>query len=174
MRGAAAPDHHGYLARVKVELLARNEALLEGILRRTRTTKHPWLIACDANMSPEDFEKSLWFRKDQMHVIAPEGVSTCRSKSAEGECEERVCDYVKACRSQTWKFSDVKVIEDFESRPHKAVTFVVKRGKENRNGTSKNCRRRHGDTVEEGYQEKARKRKEKTAKEANKGRRKTR
>ena len=33
---------------------------------------------CDANMSPEDFEKSLSFRKDQMHVIAPEGVSTCR------------------------------------------------------------------------------------------------
>ena len=34
----------------------------------------------DANMSPEDFEKRLWFRKDQMHAMAPEGVSTCRSK----------------------------------------------------------------------------------------------
>ena len=43
----------------------RNEALLEAVLKRTRTSKHPWLIACDANMSPEDFEKSLWFRKDQ-------------------------------------------------------------------------------------------------------------
>ena len=27
-------------------------------------------MACDANMSPDDFEKSLCFRKDQMHVIA--------------------------------------------------------------------------------------------------------
>ena len=57
-----------------------NEVLLEAVLKRARTTKHPWLTACDANMSPEDFEKSLWFRKDNMHVIAPEGVSTCRSK----------------------------------------------------------------------------------------------
>ena len=62
------------------EWTPRYEAILEAVLKRARTTKHPWLIACDANMSPEDFEKSLWFRKDQMHVIAPEGVSTCRSK----------------------------------------------------------------------------------------------
>ena len=39
------------------EWSSRNEALLEAVLKRTRTTKHPWLIACDANMSPEDFEK---------------------------------------------------------------------------------------------------------------------
>ena len=56
---------------------------------------HPWLMACDANMSPEDIEKSLWFRKDQMHVIAQEGVSTCRSKNAKGEWMEKVYDYVK-------------------------------------------------------------------------------
>ena len=52
---------------------SRNEALLEAVLK-TGTTKHPWLIACDANMSPADFEKSLCFRKDQMHVVAPVGV----------------------------------------------------------------------------------------------------
>ena len=40
-------------------------------------TKHPWLVACDADMNPVDFEKRLWFRKDQMHVMAPEGASTC-------------------------------------------------------------------------------------------------
>ena len=50
----------------------RNEAILEAVPQRARTTKHPWLKACDANMSPEDFEKSLWFRKDQMHAVAPE------------------------------------------------------------------------------------------------------
>ena len=64
----------------------RNEALLEAVLKRTRTTKHPWLMACDADMSPEDFEKNIWFRKDQMHVITPEGVSTCRSK----KCQRRM------------------------------------------------------------------------------------
>ena len=62
------------------------------------------------------------------------------------------------------------VIEDFESRPHKAVTSKEER--RDRNGTSKNCRRRYLDTAEEDYQEEARKRKvgkkEKKAKEANK------
>ena len=64
---------------------SRSEALLEAVLIRTRTTKHPWLIACGANTSPEDFEKSLWFWRDQMHVIAPAGVSTCRSKKCQKE-----------------------------------------------------------------------------------------
>ena len=86
----------------------RNEALLEAVLKRTWTTKHPWLIACDANMSPEDFEKSLWFRKDRMHVIAPEGVSTCRSRSAKGEWVEKVDDCVIACSSVKGKNSDVQ------------------------------------------------------------------
>ena len=69
---------------------SRNEALLEAVLRRTRTTKHPWLVATDAYMSPEDFEKCLWFRKDQMQVMTPVGVSTCRSKDAKGEWVEKV------------------------------------------------------------------------------------
>ena len=81
-------------------------------------------------MRPEDVEKSLWFRKDQMHVIAPEGVSTCRSKNAKGEWVEKVYDYVIACSGLKGKISDMEVIEDFESRPHKAVAFAVERGKE--------------------------------------------
>ena len=67
-----------------------NEVLLEAVLKRARTTKHPRLTTCDANMSPEDFEKSLWFRKDNMHVIAPKGVSTCRSKKCQRRREEMV------------------------------------------------------------------------------------
>ena len=62
----------------------RNDAVRAAVLKRARTTKHPWLIACDANMSPQDFEKSLWFRKDQMHVIAPEGGSTVQIKKSQG------------------------------------------------------------------------------------------
>ena len=38
---------------------SRNEALQEAVLKRTRTTRHPWMIACDANMSPEDSKKTL-------------------------------------------------------------------------------------------------------------------
>ena len=135
-------------------------ALLEAVLKRTRTTKHPWLIACDANMSPEDFEKSLRFGKDQVHVIAPQGVSMCRSKNAKGEWVEKVYDYVIASCGLKGKISDMKVIEDFESRPHKAVTFVSKEERKDRNGTSKNCRRRYLVTLEEDYQEEARKKKE--------------
>ena len=60
----------------------------------------------------------------------------------------------------------MKVIEDFESSPHKAE-------RKYRNGPSKNCRRRYLDTVEEDYLEEARKRKagkkEKKTKEAEKG-----
>ena len=109
---------------------SRNEAPLEAVLKRTRTSKHPWLIACDANMDPEDFEKGLWFRKDQMYVMAPEGVSTCRSRSVKGERVEKVYDYVRACSCLNGRISDIQVVEDFGSRPHKAVTFVVQRGKE--------------------------------------------
>ena len=28
----------------------RNEALMEAVLKQARTTRHPWLIVCDANM----------------------------------------------------------------------------------------------------------------------------
>ena len=35
----------------------RNEALLEAIVRQAKVTRHPWLIACDANTHREDFEK---------------------------------------------------------------------------------------------------------------------
>ena len=50
---------------------------------------------------------------------------------------ERVYDHVIACNSLKGK-----VIEDFESRPHKAVTIVVERGK-----VSKECRMSYLDTV---------------------------
>ena len=53
----------------------------------------------------------------------------------------------------------MQVIEDFESRPQKAVTFVSKEERKGRNGTSKNCRTSYLDTAEEDDQEEARKRK---------------
>ena len=43
---------------------------------------------------------------------------------------EKVHDYVIACSSLKGIISEMQVIEDSVSRPHKAVTFVVERGKE--------------------------------------------
>ena len=57
--------------------------------------------------------------------MAPEGVSTCRSRSAKKEWVEKVYDCVIACNSLKGRISDMQVIEDFETRPHKAATFVV-------------------------------------------------
>ena len=48
----------------------RNEPCWKHFLKQTRTTGHPWLMACDANMCPKDFEKSLWFQREQKHVVA--------------------------------------------------------------------------------------------------------
>ena len=101
----------------------RNEVIVEAVLRRVSATKHPWLVAC------ADFEKSLWFRKDRMHLIAPEGVSMSRPKSAKGKWVGKVHDHVIACNSLKRNISP-KVVEDFESRQLQAVSFVVDRGKE--------------------------------------------
>ena len=101
-------------------------------------------------------------------MMAPEGVSTCRSKSAKGEWVEKVFDYVIACSSLRGRNSDMQVMEDFESRPHKAVTFCSPKRKREAG------MERAKIAEEEDYQEEARKRKvgkkEKKAKKANKGR----
>ena len=46
----------------------RNDALMEVVVKQARTPRHPWLIARDANMCPEDFEKSLWFQSRHMFL----------------------------------------------------------------------------------------------------------
>ena len=58
-------------------------------------------------------------------MTAPEGVSTCRSRSAKGEWVEKVFDHVTAGSSLKGGISDMQVMEDFES--NKAVTFVGER-----------------------------------------------
>ena len=46
-------------------------------------------------------------------MTAPEGASTCRSKSAKGTWVEKVYDYVFACNSLKGKILQMKVVEDF-------------------------------------------------------------
>ena len=65
-----------------------------------------------------------------MHQEPEEGVSTCRSKSPKGELLERTHDYVTASRSLRGEIKNTEVVDDFESRPHKAVSFIVERDKE--------------------------------------------
>ena len=101
----------------------RNEALLEAVLKQGRTTRHPWLIACDAKMCPEDFQTRADARGGPKR-------STCRSKGPKEEWIERTYDYVVASGSLKGKILQMEVVEDFESRPHKAVSFVVESEKE--------------------------------------------
>ena len=61
-------------------------------------------------------------------------VSTCRSKGAKREWFEKVYGYALACNSLQRQISPMEVVEDFESRPHKAVSFAV----ENAEGTCRN------------------------------------
>ena len=82
----------------------RNEVLLEAVLQRARVTSHSWLMAFDASMSPVEFQKSLWFQRNQMHVVAPEKSSTCRSNGTKGEWIETNYDPVIA-----WSTKNVAV-----------------------------------------------------------------
>ena len=73
---------------------------MEAVVKQARTSRHPCLIACDADMCPEDFEKSLWLQSRHMFIKVPrEGVSTCRSKGSKGLLIERTYDYVIASHS---------------------------------------------------------------------------
>ena len=63
--------------------------------------------------------------EEQMYVVAPEEASTCRSKGPKDEWIERAYDYASVSGSLKGKILQMEVVEDLESRPHKAVSFVV-------------------------------------------------
>ena len=50
-----------------------------------------------------------------------------RPRGPIGELIERTYDYVIASRSLQGKITMMRVVEDVESRPHKAVSFEVER-----------------------------------------------
>ena len=62
-----------------------------------------------------------------MHLAAPKGLSTCRSKGPKELWIERTYDYVVASGSLKGKIVQMEVVEDFESRPHEAVSHVGKK-----------------------------------------------
>ena len=103
---------------------------MDAVVKQGRATGHLCFSACDAHLNPEEFKKSLWYQSRHMFIEATEeGVSTCRSKGPNGELIERTYDYVIASHSLQGKIKKIKVMEDVESRPHKAVIFLVERDK---------------------------------------------
>ena len=111
----------------------RNVVLLVAVMKRVKVTTHHWSIACDANMCPEDFEKSLWFQKEQLCVVAPKEASTCRSKGSKGSgLKEPMIMSLRVTASG--KISQMKVVEDFESRPHKSSVLCGRERKGRRGG----------------------------------------
>ena len=95
----------------------RNDALMEALVKQPRVTRHPWLIACDANINPEDFKKSLWCKSRHMFIEAPgERISTRRSKGPNGESIERAYDHVIASQSLQGKIKKLKSGGRFRSK----------------------------------------------------------
>ena len=67
------------------------------------------------------FGRVCGFKEQCMIIDAV--VSTCRSTGSEGELFEITYDCVTASKSLQGKIKNTEVVGDFESRPHKAVTF---------------------------------------------------
>ena len=60
--------------------IPRNEVLLDTKVKQMRTTKYSWLIACDANMCPREFEKSMWIQSIHMFIGTSAEVSHVQIK----------------------------------------------------------------------------------------------
>ena len=107
----------------------RSETLVEAVVEHARTAGHPSLVTCYANVTSEGLKKSLWSKERCMFTEVPEErMSTCRSKGPCGEMIERNVS-IRHCQSKFARKNtkDMDVVENFESRPRKAVTFLVDR-----------------------------------------------
>ena len=57
----------------------RKESLMEETVKQARTTRHPWLMACDANMDRQNVRKSAWF-KEQCTIFEASKASRLRER----------------------------------------------------------------------------------------------
>ena len=86
----------------------RNEALVDAVVKQARTTRHPWLVACDANMDSKKFRRNACsFSRQKQGFPLVGSQAHIASKSFQG------------------KTKSMEVVEDVKSRPHKAVSFLV-------------------------------------------------
>ena len=90
----------------------RQEALMVVVVKQARTTKHLWLVACDATMDPTDIERGLWLKEKFMFMEPPEAIVTiCRATGSNGEFLERTYYYERISKSLQGniKTSDVRL-----------------------------------------------------------------
>ena len=64
-------------------------------------------------------------QRERLLKKAPNGGVHVSIYSSEKELTERAYDYVIVSEDLLGKIKNVDVVEDFQSRPHKAVTFQV-------------------------------------------------
>ena len=95
----------------------RNEALMEAVVVQARTTRHPWLVARDANMDPTVFfsknscgskeNASLLKRQKREHLRADPQAQKASLLMGTHELADRTDDYVIAGRTiwMWWKIS---------------------------------------------------------------------
>ena len=70
------------------------------VVWQARTTKHPWLVACDATTDPEDFQRGLWFKEKCMFMEPREArVTNCHATGSNGEFLERTYYYDSVSKS---------------------------------------------------------------------------
>ena len=71
------------------------------VVKQARTTRHLWLVACDATMDPEDFNRRLWFRRSVcLFFEQPEArVTACRSTGSNRSFLERTYHYDSVSKS---------------------------------------------------------------------------
>ena len=100
-----------------------NEALVDAVVKQARTTGHQWLIARDASMGPEECKNSFWFTNRHTFIEAP-GEGDPKSRMASSP---RTCDNVIATHSLQGKIKNMEVVEDFESTPHKSLSWKIQR-----------------------------------------------
>ena len=109
--------------------LSTRKHFFDVVIRQTRRTPYPWLVACAANMEPEALSQGSWHNERYMTIKTPRGGSTCRSTSQDGVLVTGIYHCVTVRRGLENKVTDMEVVEESDSRPHKPVVFRVMLGK---------------------------------------------
>ena len=102
----------------------RNEALLEAVLNRARVTKHSWLVACDANTSPAEFEKKkknlgsrgtgcMWWPRKVYPRAGHTALKTCGSKE-----RMTMSSRVVVSKEKSYKWHWLKILSQDQMRQY--------------------------------------------------------
>ena len=84
---------------------------MEAVVKQARTTRHPWLVASDANLDAGDFRRGLWFQRGGF-VYGSAGSRSIHLSVhwVKGEFIERTCEYLIASKTLQGKISNMEVV----------------------------------------------------------------